>query len=109
MDKFKMWPGTINHAPGDVVDIQVKRRTSQDETETLELSATLGSNDTGDAYLGIAYLPLGARLQAIQNRMDRPRQTMPYWGADRGNPEVPEAESEDSENDAEDDAEPMSL
>jgi len=97
------------HEPGDVVDLQVKRGGSANELETLTLTVTLGSNDSGDAYLGIAFLPLGARYPEMHNRMDHHGGAMPFWGTDSRHPEVPDSESEESEVDTDEEAETMSL
>lgn len=58
LDETTVAEAIANLSPNDSVEIEVRRGADDEEPETVVMTATLGSNDDGGAYLGIRYLPL---------------------------------------------------
>ena len=59
LDETTVADAIANLSPNDTVEIELRRGTAEEEElETVVVTATLGSNDDGGAYLGISYLPL---------------------------------------------------
>lgn len=59
----------------DTVDIELRRRNDEEEPQTIVVTATLGSNDDGGAYLGIGYFPLrmahmGEYIEEMRDHME---------------------------------------
>ncbi len=57
-------------SPNDVVEIELRRGTDDEELQTVVVTATLGSNDDGGAYLGIGYVSLRMMRMSIPRSTD---------------------------------------
>jgi membrane-associated protease RseP (regulator of RpoE activity) len=71
LDDITVADAIADLAPGDTVEIEVRRPSDDGELETIVLSATLGSNDDGGVYLGIGYFPIGMRLRNMEEMFER--------------------------------------
>jgi len=58
LDDTSVADAISNLSPNDTVEIELRRRNSDEEMVTVVVNATLGSNDDGGAYLGIGFMPL---------------------------------------------------
>ncbi len=82
LDETTVADAIANLSPNDVVEIELRRGTDDEELQTIVVTATLGTNDDGGAYLGIRYVPLrmmhmGEYLKGMRDDMRRsiPRST----------------------------------
>ena len=74
LDQTTVAGAIANLSPNDTVEIELRRGTDEEELQTVVVTATLGSNDDGGAYLGISYLPLrmmhmGEYMEGMMERM----------------------------------------
>ena len=71
LDDLTVADAIADLSPDDTVEIEVARRDEDGDRETVVLTATLGSNDDGGAYLGIGYFPMGMRQWNMEDMMER--------------------------------------